>query len=99
MASAGAARPRDAPRAASPHSQHAAASFKPQLCLGDAATYEAWVAAEAAGRRAPPPPPDAVWLASLDRSTIPGEVWAAADLLGDRGAPLVRTYLELAADR
>jgi hypothetical protein len=88
-------------------------SFQPQLVLGDAEAYAAARAAEQraeedarAARDAlisssngGPASPQGSRGAAFDPSTIPKQIWDAANLLSDKGTAIIQIYQELAAGR
>lgn len=83
-------------------------SFRPHQVLGDAQQFQAvleqqrQLAAQTAALTAPAaiPKPDRTSLSGTDPASVPKEIWAAAQLLGDtKGVRLLRVYEELADQR
>jgi hypothetical protein len=88
-------------------------AFQPQLVLGDAEAYAAARAAEQraeedaraardASSSSPsgaPTSPGGSRGAAFDPSTIPKQIWDAANLLSDKGTTIIQIYQELAAGR
>jgi hypothetical protein len=78
-------------------------TFRPHMCLGDVAAYEARYREQQrlSGQRATSDSQveDAAWLQALDAGAVPEPIWEAAALLGDKRAALLRCFTELCEAR
>ena len=70
--------------------------FKPHICLGDAEAYQAAVRKE---QHPPEEPAGEANRSSFDPSSIPKDIWDAANLLAEHGTSIVKIYNELVRDR
>jgi hypothetical protein len=71
-------------------------TFKPHICLGDAEEYQTAVRNE---QQLVEEPATEASSSSFDPSSIPREIWDAANLLAENGTSILKIYNELVRDR